>query len=1516
MSSGNKKLDALLAVLHSPPADRTDADIDLCHAFFQKQKFLRAVGAESEKARDCCRYMVWESFEENAPVYVQGDDGDRFFFVLTGSVRLVVEGVVASEMGPWDSFGELEVLGHTEEERKRLATIIAEERTQLVSLHRAPYLQAAGGFEEVVEKVLQIPSKERTPLDLDILLVRFDRTEFFQQLYFTALERKCCEYVRPKAFERGETLVLEGGKKGKHHLCVVVSGSLSLTQRDETHTFGVDDSFMGDAVSADGGILTATEDGVLAVLKQRDHDEVTASSFKRIKQILETPPHKRGREDLELLHEMFCHGYKTTPFLRALPSAVLRKNSCKMLGCRELSRGTTVFSQGEDASCFFIVIYGSVELTDDSDDQFVEELTSGSEFGHFKHDADDEMAGDHRTTTATVTSDTCLVASLEKSDFLRLCQLDEIQIWVQRFWKLMTMKEPANDDELRIGVFDVIDEDHSGKVDRLELFHMLDSLGQRPSEEQLNKLMAALDLDNTGLVDFEEFSTWWWGENAEERRRAEAAPPPEDLRATFERVDTDATGVIDYEELFIGLKELGVVQNDEDEAVVHALLSEFDTDSSGALDLEEFSGLCEKLHLGQSTLAMLDSKKAPSTVTHIQLKHYQQLHTRIAKSIAPDFSEDEMVESAKADWAEDLVRFASHDQVDQLDLHQFGHAMFQLVDEWCGGASSTQMIVVWLRTLFGNIVHKLGYFRKVKDIVCVDDELTNLCEAQRERDKELQRANEEAFRARTAAVKKRDRAQTVALNAAQQEAERIAEAERAKAAKAAAKREKAKAKLEQKMKNEEARRLKAEEARQREIEKEKAKAEKKLAKKLKEEEASRLKAEQAQQRDAAIATQADAIAAERLKRLQHLESLSMSSLDDEEAELLRRLESGELTAEEEAEVRAQLKAIGEARTRLQEQEAQHESEKTLAALDEEEAELRRRLESGELTAEEEAQVRARLVAIADEREAVYAADRARLESHLKGLDAKLSALDDEEAELRRRLEAGGLTVEEEAELKARLKTIEVTRQQLKEQRDSAAALAGQRQKEQEHAQAKQDAVRAEAAQAAAAAKARELAAQQAEAARLAAIEEAERLEAERLKAERLAAVRFSHAHPEVQLQPSESEAESGAGGASSVTRLGNASSDGIWRAVSCSEMAPMTEGEHFAEFTIEQQTFGIFLGAIRPNWDVQRHDGGAIASAAGMLCGHCLYHSGSGRRWPDNKGWAGMEKARPGDRIGLLLDLDQGSMTAYKNGKWLGVMAAAGLCGDYCWAVSLGADADSVSIRYAPVPERTAAQLAAAKAVAGDHIKEMTIARQEAMGTVANLTMRKQAAERKQVAEQKQTAATMGGTASARSTAPLRPLRSPWAPPAGQERRIWLSAEASRELQHSLTAGGVVASARREIDANQRNEGVFCSRSTELLMLETEERERQREQRRAKSAKMQHLQMSPRAPVRAPQSPRRSARSGQQLPTLGSARAAASAQGDCWPVIDGPGSPHYSYSPRSARELLPVAVAYADPWSR
>eukprot|EP01046_Picozoa_sp_COSAG06_P049973 COSAG06_NODE_7805_length_2368_cov_3.452182_2_plen_321_part_01 len=104
--------------------------------------------------------------------------------------------------------------------------------------------------------------------------------------------------------------------------------------------------------------------------------------------------------------------------------------------------------------------------------------------------------------------------------------------------------------------------------------------------------------------------------------------------------------------------------------------------------------------------------------------------------------------------------------------------------------------------------------------------------------------------------------------------------------------------------------------------------------------------------------------------------------------------------------------------------------------------------------------------------------------------------------------------------------------------------------------------------------------------------------------------------------------------------------------------AVMRAGRHYAQFTVVGGD-SMFFGVIRPGWDVE---GGEDAYG---VDGHCFYETGSGSCYPGQRDWEGMQLAmEEGDRVGLLLDLDQGTMTVYKNDERLGVMAT-GLSGEY-----------------------------------------------------------------------------------------------------------------------------------------------------------------------------------------------------------------------------------------------------------
>ena len=79
----------------------------------------------------------------------------------------------------------------------------------------------------------------------------------------------------------------------------------------------------------------------------------------------------------------------------------------------------------------------------------------------------------------------------------------------------------------------------------------------------------------------------------------------------------------------------------------------------------------------------------------------------------------------------------------------------------------------------------------------------------------------------------------------------------------------------------------------------------------------------------------------------------------------------------------------------------------------------------------------------------------------------------------------------------------------------------------------------------------------------------------------------------------------------------------------------------------------------------------------------------------DRYDWDGRQAARQGDRIGLLLDLEEGTLTVYKNGERLGVISRE-MQGRFCWAAywcptySMS-EGETVRIARKPVPQKNAA---------------------------------------------------------------------------------------------------------------------------------------------------------------------------------------------------------------------------------
>ena len=106
----------------------------------------------------------------------------------------------------------------------------------------------------------------------------------------------------------------------------------------------------------------------------------------------------------------------------------------------------------------------------------------------------------------------------------------------------------------------------------------MQSLGHKPSEEELREMIAEVDQDGNGEIDFDEFCFMM-------KRIVASDESLHDIKLAFKMFDADGSGSISKEELRDALTQAG---NKISEAEFNELFDETDADGSGEIDYGEF----------------------------------------------------------------------------------------------------------------------------------------------------------------------------------------------------------------------------------------------------------------------------------------------------------------------------------------------------------------------------------------------------------------------------------------------------------------------------------------------------------------------------------------------------------------------------------------------------------------------------------------------------------------------------------------------------------------------------------------------------------------------------------------------------------------------------------------------------------------------------------------------------------------------------------------------------------------
>ncbi|NP_001151507.2 calmodulin [Zea mays] len=129
--------------------------------------------------------------------------------------------------------------------------------------------------------------------------------------------------------------------------------------------------------------------------------------------------------------------------------------------------------------------------------------------------------------------------------------------------------------------FSLFDKDGDGTITTKELGTVMRSLGQSPTEEELQEMVDEVDADGSGAIDLQEFLTLL----ARQMREASGADEDE-LREAFHVFDQDQNGFISRDELRHVLQNLGERLSEEELA---EMLREADADGDGQINYSEFA---------------------------------------------------------------------------------------------------------------------------------------------------------------------------------------------------------------------------------------------------------------------------------------------------------------------------------------------------------------------------------------------------------------------------------------------------------------------------------------------------------------------------------------------------------------------------------------------------------------------------------------------------------------------------------------------------------------------------------------------------------------------------------------------------------------------------------------------------------------------------------------------------------------------------------------------------------------
>jgi calmodulin len=129
-------------------------------------------------------------------------------------------------------------------------------------------------------------------------------------------------------------------------------------------------------------------------------------------------------------------------------------------------------------------------------------------------------------------------------------------------------------------IFDLVDKDKGGSISSVELAELMNTLGINASQEEISAMVAEIDTDGNGDIDFDEFV-------AVMSRKVNANYTSKDVKRAFKTFSLgQPNGYVSLKEVKEALMKHGTVKLDEEQ--VDELLAQLEADSNGLFNYIEY----------------------------------------------------------------------------------------------------------------------------------------------------------------------------------------------------------------------------------------------------------------------------------------------------------------------------------------------------------------------------------------------------------------------------------------------------------------------------------------------------------------------------------------------------------------------------------------------------------------------------------------------------------------------------------------------------------------------------------------------------------------------------------------------------------------------------------------------------------------------------------------------------------------------------------------------------------------